>query len=212
MENLSDLYNWVLTAKYIQLEENAASYCTEVSGDTLYILFEWSNGKVDWKNNFDFPARPYGEMKHRWFVHRGFLRVWKTIRDKIKAQVIDPNIKHIIVAGYSHGAAIAVLCHEYCVFNRPDIEISGYGFGAPRVVWGWLNKTVKRRFDNFYVIRNCRDIVTHVPPTLFGYRHVGNMIKIGVRGKYGLIDSHRPENYETELKKYEDKKASSPSA
>ena len=84
MENLSDLYNRVLTAKYIQLEENAASYCTEVSGDTLYILFEWSNGKVDWKNNFDFPAKPYGEMKHRWFVHRGFLRVWKTIRDEIK--------------------------------------------------------------------------------------------------------------------------------
>ena len=109
-------------------------------------------------------------MKHRWFVHRGFLRVWKTIRDEIKEQVINPNIKHIIVAGYSHGAAIAVLRHEYCVFNRPDIEISGYGFGAPRVVWGWLNKTVKRRFDNFYVIRNCRDIVTHVPPALFGYR------------------------------------------
>ncbi len=200
--DLYDLYNRILSADYIQLEENAASYRTEVTDDTLYIFLQWSNGKVDWRNNFDFPAKPYGEMKHLWFVHRGFLRVWKTIRDAIREQVADESIKHIVIAGYSHGAAIAALCHEYCVFNRPDIDVSGYGFGAPRVVWGFLNGTVKKRFDNFFVIRNCRDIVTHVPPVAFGFRHVGNMIKIGVGEKYGLVDSHRPENYTAELKKY----------
>lgn len=206
--NLSKLYNKVLSVPYIQLKKNAASYYTEVTdGDTLNIYLEWSNGVVDWLNNFDFPAKPYGEMENLWFVHRGFLRVWKTIRDEIKNQINDTNIKHIVIAGYSHGAAIATLCHEYCVFHRPDIEdnIIGYGFGAPRVVWGFLNKTVKQRFNNFYVVRNCRDIVTHVPPVVFGFRHVGNMIKIGVGEQYGLIDSHRPENYITELEKeYED--------
>lgn len=202
--DLFQLYEKVLYAPYVQLQKNSASYYTYVTnGDTLNIYLECSNGTVDWLNNFDFPAKPYGEMENVWFVHRGFLRVWKTIRDEIKDQINDRNIKHIIIAGYSHGAAIAALCHEYCVFRRPDIEneIVGYGFGAPRVVWGFLKKAIKQRFRNFYVVRNCRDIVTHVPPAIFGFRHVGNMIKIGVGEKYGLIDSHRPENYETELKK-----------
>lgn len=201
-EFLLQHFKAVTSVPYIQLEKHTASYYTEVTdGNTLQIYLECSNGTIDWLNNFDFPAKPYGEMENLWFVHKGFLRVWKTIRDEIKDQINNTNIKEIIIVGYSHGAALAALCHEYCVFRRPDIEdnIFGFGFGAPRVVWGFLNKTVKQRFRNFFVIRNCRDIVTHLPPAIFGYRHVGNMIKIGSGAHYGLIDSHRPESYIAEL-------------
>lgn len=199
--NLYDIFTRVLTADYTQLKENAASYCLERRGDVLHLFFEKSNGATDWKNNFDFPVRPYHEMKDLWLVHRGFLRVWKSIEPYIAGAVSDPRVKGILIAGYSHGAALAVLCHEYCVFHRPDLagRVKGYGFGCPRVVWGPLKKRMRARFNGFTVVRNGRDIVTHLPPAVFGFRHVGDMLHIGRDARYGLIEAHKDVHYLKEL-------------
>ena len=202
-DNLLELFNDVLNVKYKTIPKTGASFYYEMRGSTLYIFFEHSNGTVDWRNNFDFPAKAYREMENRWYVHRGFLRVWKSARDCLKAQIFNSRVSGIVIVGYSHGAALALLCHEFCVYNRPDIEerIYGYGFGCPRVVHGCLKRKICERFRHFYVIRNCRDIVTHVPPILFGFRHVGNIIHIGKNAKYGPVNSHRPENYLEQLEK-----------
>lgn len=193
---LLNLFQRCLNCEYKQIE-NSASYFNETKGDTLYLYFEASNGKEDWKNNFDFPAKPYKEMNDTWFVHRGFLRVWKTIEPNLAPFIEDRNIKHIVCVGYSHGAAIAVLAYEYCMFHRPDIKdnIEGYGFGCPRVVWGFLKKRVKERLKGFVVVRNGNDLVTHLPPVLFGFRHVGKKLKIGEGKRYGLIGAHYPDKY-----------------
>lgn len=200
-ETLLELFRNINSVPYTQLEENSASYYTRREGDTLYILFEPSNGKEDWKNNFNFPAKPYKEMKDIWFVHRGFLRVWKTIEPRVAPLIQSKRVRHIVIGGYSHGAAIALLCHEYCMFHRRDIAlfIEGYGFGCPRVIWGFLKKRMKERFKNFTFIRNDKDIVTHLPPVLFGFRHVGKKLHIGKGKHYGLVKSHYPENYIKEL-------------
>ena len=205
MNELLELFVRTLDGKYIQLKENAASYRTERRGSTLFLFFEKSNGAVDWRNNFDFPAKPYREMTDTWYVHRGFLRVFKSIEPHIAPQILNPNVKKIVISGYSHGAALALLCHEYCVYNRQDIKenIRGYGFGCPRVLWGSLNERLKARFQNFRVIRNGCDLVTHLPPVLFGFRHVGTKICIGKGAGYGPIDAHRPGNYLYELKQYQ---------
>lgn len=202
MNELYCLYKRILEADYVQLKENAASYYLTKECGKLIILFEKSNGATDWKNNLDFPARPYREMKDLWFVHRGFLRVFKTVKDKISDEIADKSVKRIIVGGYSHGAALALLTHEYCVFNRPDIakNVQGYGFGCPRTVWGILPESVKARFDNFCVIRNSDDVVTHLPPAVFGFRHVGKMLHIGKNKRYGAVESHKQENYLAELR------------
>lgn len=195
----------MLSVKYTTIPGSGASFYYEKRGDWLYIFFEHSNGITDWKNNFDFPAKPYRDMENRWYVHRGFLRVWKSAKIYLKGQILNKSVKGIVIVGYSHGAALALLCHEFCVFNRPDIadNIYGYGYGCPRVVHGYLRRRICERFKHFYVIRNCRDIVTHLPPTVFGFRHVGNIIHIGKKAKYGPIDSHRPENYIEQLEKAE---------
>lgn len=196
---LNELYERVLNAEYIHIGEETASYAYEREGKTLYIYFEWSNGKTDWINNFNFPAKPYRKMKNKWFAHRGFLKVWKVIEPYLEGKINDLDIERIIIGGYSHGAAIAVLCHEYCKFNRPDAKIEGYGYGCPRVVWGFLRKAVKKRFEGFTVIRNGCDLVTKVPPAILGYRHIGNLLVIGRNKGYNPIESHYPENYTKEL-------------
>lgn len=204
-ENLLNLFKQVLNVKYTTIPKSKASFFYEIRGTTLYIFFEHSNGIVDWRNNFDFPSKAYSEMGNKWHVHRGFLRVWKSAREYLLDQIFNPKVRGIVIVGYSHGAALALLCHEFCVFHRADIanNIFGYGFGCPRVVHGYPGRKICERFKHFYVIRNCRDIVTHLPPVLFGFRHVGNLIHIGRKAKYGPIDSHRPENYLAQLEKIE---------
>lgn len=76
----------------------------------------------------------------------------------------------------------------------------GIGYGAPRVLWGGIKKEIKNRFKDFIVVRNGNDLVTHVPPALFGFRHPSNVLKIGKA--QGLIKDHYPEAYKNALTQY----------
>lgn len=206
MTNLKDLFEEILSTDYTQIEENEASFYFKKDGSTLKILFECSSSLTDWKNNFDFPAKPYRDMSNKWYAHRGFLRVWKSCEPYLKESIMDPEINNILIGGYSHGAAIALLCHEYCKFNRPDVKVESYGFGCPRVVWLYCNIKVKKRFEGFTVVRNGKDLVTHVPPKWLLYKEVGTMLTIGKDAKYKKIEAHKPESYLAELEKYEEEK------
>ena len=184
----------------------SANYASRKDNETLYIFFEKSNGMNDWLENLDFPIKPYKRMGRTvWFAHRGFLRVWKEIEPMLSGEIADKSIKKIVITGYSHGAAIAVLCHEYVWFNRPELraDIEGYGFGCPRVLWGRKNEGIIKRWERFTVVRNIDDIVTHLPPFLLGYFHVGKMLEIGEKGTYTAIEAHRPQNILNELAKFE---------
>lgn len=204
MKKLSKIFEEILNTDYTHLEEETASYWFSKKGETLTIYFEWSNGKTDWLNNFDFPAKPYRDMENKWYAHRGFLRVWKVIEPHLEAAIKDITVETINIAGYSHGAAIALLCHEYCKFNRPDCKVTGVGFGCPRVIWGCLNEPVKKRFEDFMVVRNKRDIVTHVPPAIFGYRHTEELLRVDDGNPLNSVDAHRPEEYTKSLLYYEE--------
>ena len=186
----------------------SASYAFEKTEDILYIFFESSNGKNDWNVNLDFPVKAYKREDGKvWFAHRGFLSIWQEIEPMLRYEINDPSLGNIITVGYSHGAAIALLCHEYIWSNRPDLrkKIEGYGFGCPRVLWGRKTSAVKQRWERFTVIRNIDDAVTHLPPSLLGYFHVGKLLSIGQKGKYSPIEAHYEENILNELKIYENR-------
>ncbi len=202
---LSTLFYNCLHIRYTQVE-NAADFALERVGSVLYIYFEASNGSKDWKNNLNFPAKPYRRMeKSVWFAHRGFLKVWKSIEEHLTESIGDPTVRQIVTVGYSHGAAIAALCHEYVWYHRPDLReyLEGYGFGCPRVLWGICSDQVRQRWETFSVIRNLDDLVTHLPPAIFGFSHVGKLVEIGALGRYNKIDAHRPENILSELYRLE---------
>lgn len=209
MELLKELYERCLYAPYIHVE-NDGDYFYEVKNDILYLYFQCTHGGADWKNNLDFPAKPYSDMGIKWRCHRGFLRVWKSIKPYIKEIVADETIKGVYIVGYSHGAAIATLAHEYVWFNRPDLRdrMKGFGFGCPRCYWGFkVKKSLKERWENFFPIRNINDLVTHVPPCCFGFRHVNDVVTLESKElahKYKKIDSinaHYPYNYLPNIEK-----------
>lgn len=201
---MKNLFRRCLNAEYISTAKSG-NYAIEVEGDTLYLLFEWSKGFWDWVHNFLFPARPYKRMKCVWFCHRGFLKVWKAMRDEIEAYVKEmlsknPDVKKIVCIGYSHGGALSVLATEDMEYLYGETyEVTGYGFGCPRVLWGIVPREVKRRLSNFVTIRNIPDIVTHVPPMLFGFMNTGTLIKVGKKNKYSPIEAHYASAYIEEL-------------
>lgn len=198
---LADIFAAVLGVEYTKIPGVDVDFFFRIDDAELLILFEETSTRIDWRHNFQFFRKPYREMTDRWYAHRGFLKCWKAVEPYLAEAIKNPAVQHITVAGYSHGAALALLCHEYCKFNRPELgdSIVGFGFGCPRVVWGPLPPAVRSRFEGFTVVRNVGDIVTHVPPALFGFRHVGEMLKVGRRGKYGPFKAHFPESYLSEL-------------
>ena len=203
--NLHDHYLYTVTRPFNHVEIGGGDYFVEQKENTLYICFEGSSSAEDWINNFNFFAKPYKDMKYKWRVHRGFLRIWKAIEDRIKPYLMRDSVHHVVISGFSQGAALALLCHEWCAFHRPDLsdkgEIEGYGFGQPRVVWGHLPKEIKRRFNGFTHVVCRRDIVTHLPPCIFFFHHVGTKITVGKGFKYGPIKSHL--RYAEYLEKYQ---------
>lgn len=198
---MKNKFNDCLRAKYINVE-NDGSYAVKRDGEKLTIYFEGSNGLTDWWNNFQFPAKPYRNMENLWFCHRGFLKVWKSIEPYVASDILDVSITTIEVIGYSHGGAMAQLCYEYIKFNRPDVKVTGFGFGSPRVMWGFACKAVMDRFAGFVIVRNGRDIVTHLPPVFLGFRHVTTVTNVG--DSKGPILDHFPSRYRKALEEADD--------
>lgn len=203
--SLLNLFEQCLTIPYSQVGISA-NYAIKRDDEILYIFFQDSKGSHDWKVNFDFPAKAYKRMgKTMWYAHRGFLKEWKTIEPMLACDIANKDIKKIIITGYSHGAAIAMLCHEYVWYNRPDLRdvIEGYGFGCPRVYWGFKTKNIRSRWEKFTVIRNINDLFTHLPPWIFGFSHVGKIIKIGRKHRYSMLEAHYAKNLLKELEALE---------
>jgi len=188
MLKLSELfYNCAYKVHYETVGEDV-NYAFVKEGKHLYIYFQGSSSTTDWIRNFTFPAKPYKDMKIPYRVHRGFLAAWKEVEDIIIEKITEKDSnnefvwKQITVVGYSHGGALAAFCHECCWFWRPDLRegsLFGYGFEAPRIYAGWhVKKELKERWSKFLVIRDNNDLVTHCPPSLFGFCHVSNILKI----------------------------------
>lgn len=204
MKDLLSKFNECRRIAYLHTDKDG-SFAVKREGEKLTLFFEESNGRNDWINNFRFlavPTKPYKNMTEGvWFCHRGFDKVWKSIEPYIAKIIYETSITKVDIVGYSHGGAIAQLCYEYIKFNRPDIELSGVGFGAPRVLWGFAGKSVKERFKGFKVIRNGNDLVTHLPPVIFGFRHICEVVKVGK--SVGLIQDHTPKRYRKALQEEE---------
>jgi len=158
---------------------NETQYTIHKTKDAIYLAIQGSVQKQDWLYNFDFAVRPYRDMEAKWYAHRGFATAWKLARDQITKDVISMlGNKKLVILGYSHGAALAMLAHEWFVFNGYAPE--AYCFGCPRVLW-LPSKKIKQRFTNVHIIRRRGDLVTHVPFAFMGYRFPVKIKSVGKR-------------------------------
>lgn len=199
-ERLLSLFEACLSADYRHVEEDA-SFSVKRENSHVTVYFEKSNGLRDWKNNFAFSAKPYRDMSDVWYCHRGFMRVFRALLSYLEEIFLDESVTGFTFVGYSHGAALALLAHEFVTYHRPELvdSVEGYGFGCPRVIAGKIPASLRERLGGFHVIRNLDDLVTHLPPRLFGYSHITKPYEIGKRGRYSMIAAHTDAAYSAEL-------------
>lgn len=148
----------------------------------MTIVFRGSDSEKDWITNFTFSKKkiPYGNKASDVRVHKGFLEAYKSplVRNKLH-ELMCLDCDTIYITGHSYGAALAVLCALDLQYNFPEKEFYVTLFGCPRVGNEQFSKSYNSRVFNTVRIENGNDIVTKVPPKLFGYRHVGAKIHVG---------------------------------
>lgn len=207
---LKELYESTLIGPWSTIGDDV-QYRIETNLSSITLHLQGSVSKRDWLNNFNFPAIPYKRMEYKWYAHRGFINMWKSARDKIIGEIQQEiiniqeqsKVESITVVGYSQGAALSVLAHEDIYYTFPELQsvLKTYTFAGPRVFW-FPNKVLKERLYNILHIGKRGDIVTYVPPSIFGFTHCYKKQKIG-KWKFPWWINHLPEKYITDLTKEE---------
>ena len=92
---------------------------------------------------------------------------------------------------------MAVLCAIDLQYHFPDRDYEVALFGCPRVGNRAFQKSYNKRIYKTLRVENGNDIVTKVPPALWGFRHVGIRIPVGAPRLPGVVslNEHRPQYY-----------------
>lgn len=193
---LVDLFKMTLSRPW-QTAGLETQYKLVVTETQLFLCFQGSAQKEDWRFNFAFPVRPFRFGTVRWLAHGGMVKAWKAARKKIIEDVLMLlDDRQLVIVGYSHGAMLTVMAHEQ--FKRyMGLDVKSFAFAPARVLW-MPNKRIREWFDDLTTIICRGDIVTHVPPALMGYRHVGKVMRLGKRRLIG-VKPHMADNIEAAL-------------
>jgi hypothetical protein len=178
-------------------KKNEVELSMGIDNGTLFITFLGSVSKKDWIHNFMFWKKPYKRMKKLFFVHAGFLKIYKICRDDIHA-FINKNRKNngftkIQIHGHSLGGAIATLCYEDMMFLKTDgniahnIPVECITTGSPKVFGNFNSKFIKERMKKLVRYVNKNDGVPQIPFKWNNYIHVGREIKKNLVTKYSIL-------------------------
>ncbi|CDS08213.1 hypothetical protein LRAMOSA02161 [Lichtheimia ramosa] len=140
----------------------------------IFIAFRGSGSTKNWIANLDFILVDYPPADGT-KVHKGFFDSYNDV-----ASDLTPLVKELAgnysdyaihVTGHSLGAATALLCAMD--LYQQGLKPSLYTFGGPRVGDPAFAEYVVGTKILYERTVNKRDIVAHLPPAAFGYRHAG---------------------------------------
>lgn len=112
-------------------------------------------------------------------VHRGFEMAFDAVSDQVTQALADRGGEEpVLVTGHSMGAALAVIAAERLLSDEGMRATAVYAFGMPRVG----DEDFALRYNDTlgaatYRLVHGEDIVATVPPSRFGFRHVGRLMR-----------------------------------
>ena len=183
--------NWITAGHDVQ-------YSFTVVDNVIHIAFQGTESISDWAHNFMAWVLPYKDMPVKWRAHAGFVTLYKSVRKEIMDKVrfaIKAGAIRVVLHGKSQGAALVTLCFEDIRFTYPNIPLTGTALASPRVLW-LPPKVARKRFRGLILRNHRRDIVTHLPFWIWGYRHI-NPIWFGECGLWSA-EFHKDKYYYTE--------------
>jgi triacylglycerol lipase len=168
--------------KLVDSDAGTAGYVVEGS-DIIVIVFRGTQDELDWKTNVN--ARLVA-LQGGTRVHTGFFQAYWPIRDVMFDFVklaIQVKPRPIYITGHSLGGALALMATAELA-NDDDAMIRDciaacYTFGCPRAGDSSFDIYVKAPL---YRITNGIDLVPAIPPSILGYRHVGDTRYFGKPG------------------------------
>ncbi|CAA9587170.1 hypothetical protein AVDCRST_MAG81-4429 [uncultured Synechococcales cyanobacterium] len=180
---------------------------------------------MDWNTNFNFrqvvefqqkviqervvqtreQIYPYtGESRSGAQMHQGFATAYLSVREKIHDYLKNHAASSVTITGHSLGGALATLCAVDVQYNFPNVAISIYTFGAPRVGNAGFRDSFNRRVPSTYRFVYGMDIVPALPRPWQGHQHVDTAYRLGPRFSLNFLSrrfqDHKIANYITALK------------
>ena len=117
------------------------------------------------------------KVKFKHEQHEGFYYSYHSVQQDILEIVERHQDKAIFITGHSLGASLANLCTVDLELTQ-GIEVKAmYSFGSPRVFSEEsaieINKKIKHKLHR---VVNNNDVVSRVPPRMFDYSHIGQLV------------------------------------
>lgn len=192
-----ELFKKIKKADYIHTGLSA-DFSVSLYKKEIYVMFEKSDGSIDWINNilfipvfvalpFIWPVslfcKKYRGLAKYWNVHLGIALVWLSMKGMVLNTVRDLHKDHldyrIVVCGWSHGGGHSQLCARE-IYKELGTKPLLMTFGSLRVFFGkkGKNSLLKSVDQESMQFENGSDIVPSLPGRLLGYR-LPNRVHIG---------------------------------
>ncbi len=161
-----------------------------VVGDNnkIIVAFRGTEGKIaDWATDAKLLKEAWTDKNPLGQVHNGFNGALSGVWDAVLSEILAlrTNNQSIWFTGHSLGAALATLAAATLCLQHAGVKINGvYTFGQPRLGDYEFAKNYNAALKNitFRCVNN-NDVVTRVPPQIFGYSHVGRLMYFDTEGK-----------------------------
>jgi hypothetical protein len=144
---------------------------------------------ANWITDFDVGFRfRFNERLTPPALHSGFEKAYGSVAGKVAQALAQRPETPVLMTGHSMGAALAVIAADEFSSENKLRPTAVYAFGMPRVG----DKDFAQRYNHTlgtttYRLVHGTDIVATVPPSRFGFRHVGRLISCA-RGSHFAPD------------------------
>jgi len=156
--------------------------------DAIIIAFAGTDPLIpaNWITDFDVGLRfRFNERVTPPALHSGFEKAYKSVAGKIAEGLAKRSKPPVLVTGHSMGGALAVIAADDFLAEKKLRPTAVYGFGIPRVGDEDFAKRYNDTLGNTtYRLVHGDDIVATVPPSRFGFRHVGRLIRCDRAGHF----------------------------
>lgn len=146
----------------------------------------------DIKTDVDFKFEKYSFKDQQCKIHKGFLRAYRKVSEKILTHISPED--DIVITGHSLGGALTHIC-ALDISNFKDHKIRCYTFGCPKIGNIDFKILCELNFRCLNVI-HVSDPIPTCPPQIFGYSSLGHERFIGKNTCFiRTIKSHNIKNY-----------------
>ena len=199
-EKLKEIRPWRLF-KRIEIEETNAACSIYRNRNNVIVTFEGADSKRDLLVIMKFlkTKEVVGDIEFN--AHAGFLKSYKSLHTEIVHTLNKiGKITHLHLTGHSMGGSLCDIAFLYLHDKYKNISI--HTFAAARVTNSNAAKYIEANAAEYkrFVIKG--DLVSKLPPRIFGYRHTSEEIKLDrITSKiisthfYLAINNHSVLNY-----------------